>query len=874
MPQRRPSPLTFRAVAALFTLSGLGAALPGLAAQAPFAVVRGKPTAKVVAATKIAAVDQPAALASLFPATWEEPDRVLDLGDRNAAGRLPMQDGFARPLPEVSAVRLDARGRPALSPGGRREHAGGLLTRDRRGGLRWAARVEVAEAWRLRLELTDVQLPRGAELWVVGGDGEAVGPFGIELADRQGTLWTPSVAGPSIAVEVHLSRQALADRATRSVRRGEHGFRIGRVLEEFALDARGVPLVTTDFKGEECQVDAQCVGDDTLPGIDTFQRAVAHIKFVKDGGSFICSGGLLNDTDPSGVVPYFLTANHCISEPAVANTVQAYFDYETANCNAASPGLAGLPRVGGATLLATSEDSDFTLLRLSSAPPGARTYLGWTTLRQPVGSEIHRIAHPSGKPQVYSRSRIVDETSQFRCTGLPLAGFYYSDETFSGTAGGSSGGVSFTAEGQVVGQLFGRCGTDNDDPCAVASQDQIDGYFGASYPAIAQFLDPPTGAACRPDATTLCFLGGRYEAKLDWRNPYAANESGVGGAIRLTDLAGLFYFSNPENIEMMVKVLDFGGGVVKVFYGQLTDFDFSLRLRDTATGRTKIYTKTPGNCGAIDQSFLGIASDVIAEKSSTPDAPAMAPCAQSDTRLCLLGNRFAVEATWRNPFNDDSGAARTPRTPLSGLSGTFSYQEASNVELLVKTLDFGDRILFIWGALSDFEYTITVTDTQTGRVKTYFNPPQRYCGGLDNDFEQGGGGTTLTESEPNNTQATAQTLAGESPITLFGRAEKGDLGTLSFRSGTSSDDLEDLYRVSIGSAGLKIVLSELGADCDLYLYDNNGVNLLGSSNAGDFVDETIDLPNLAPGNYLIAVSIWDAGGDPDSNYRLTVEGDI
>jgi hypothetical protein len=31
-----------------------------------------------------------------------------------------------------------------------------------------------------------------------------------------------------------------------------------------------------------------------------------------------------------------------------------------------------------------------------------------------------------------------------------------------------------------------------------------------------------------------------------------------------------------------------------------------------------------------------------------------------------------------------------------------------------------------YGALSNVEYTLTVTDTETGRVKTYFNPSRNF----------------------------------------------------------------------------------------------------------------------------------------------------
>ncbi len=41
------------------------------------------------------------------------------------------------------------------------------------------------------------------------------------------------------------------------------------------------------------------------------------------------------------------------------------------------------------------------------------------------------------------------------------------------------------------------------------------------------------------------------------------------------------------------------------------------------------------------------------------------------------------------------------------------------------------RFWVFYGALSDVEYTITVTDTETGESRSYYNPPGEICGGAD-----------------------------------------------------------------------------------------------------------------------------------------------
>ena len=58
----------------------------------------------------------------------------------------------------------------------------------------------------------------------------------------------------------------------------------------------------------------------------------------------------------------------------------------------------------------------------------------------------------------------------------------------------------------------------------------------------------------------------------------------------------------------------------------------------------------------------------------------------------------------------------------------------ANVELMVKVLDgtaVNGKHWVFYGALSSVEYKITVTDTQTGKVKVYENPSGRLASVAD-----------------------------------------------------------------------------------------------------------------------------------------------
>jgi len=97
-------------------------------------------------------------------------------------------------------------------------------------------------------------------------------------------------------------------------------------------------------------------------------------------------------------------------------------------------------------------------------------------------------------------------------------------------------------------------------------------------------------------------------------------------------------------------------------------------------------------------------------------------CAANATTLCLNASRFKIQVSWRVPSQGTSGVGTA--VPLTSDTGYFWFFSANNVELVIKAVDgraFNNKYWVFYGALSDVEYTITVTDTQTGAVRTYFN---------------------------------------------------------------------------------------------------------------------------------------------------------
>jgi hypothetical protein len=94
---------------------------------------------------------------------------------------------------------------------------------------------------------------------------------------------------------------------------------------------------------------------------------------------------------------------------------------------------------------------------------------------------------------------------------------------------------------------------------------------------------------CVAGPTTLCLAGDRFKLEAEWKDRQGA--TGMGHAIELTSDTGYFWFFNPANVELLVKVLA-GCPITHhwwVFAGGLTDVEVMLHVTDVQTGETRTY---------------------------------------------------------------------------------------------------------------------------------------------------------------------------------------------------------------------------------------------------------------------------------------------
>jgi hypothetical protein len=360
------------------------------------------------------------------------------------------------------------------------------------GGFTWTVALESPTATALRVHFTDFSVSPNAEVYVYGMNGEAFGPYTGSGPGNSNDFWSNTVSGSVAFVQLRqygnsspVNRFTIAD--------------IGYLGEKFLLPFMQQPH---DYNGDigrslaHCPGNENCVEDASCysgSAINDAKLAAAHMQWVSGAWLYYCSGGLIADTDSSTQIPYFLTANHCLSRGKDAKALECYFQYWTANCHGACYDPVGaVPRTLGADIMDSSRNGDHTLLQLWEDPPAGSVFMGWTT--NPVafadGTHLFRISHPSGEAQAYSE-HVVD--SQYvECGGLPIGEFIYSQDVVGATEGGSSGSPVMNMSGQIVGQLYGACGYTL-EVCDPVENRTVDGAFAYYYPSVAPYLDPTPG---------------------------------------------------------------------------------------------------------------------------------------------------------------------------------------------------------------------------------------------------------------------------------------------------------------------------------------------------------------------------------------------
>ncbi len=318
----------------------------------------------------------------------------------------------------------------------------------------WTCAIQSPAAFNIRVHFSELNLGDSKLVLYVQRNGQTIahGPYTGRGPENRGEFWSPSLPGDTVRMEV-----------------------VGREAPRFAIDA----IVHDDLDFDQmpnstrgdcpgvctCHLDVMC---QSSPPVNLLARqATGRMSFVSDGGNFVCTGTMLNDSDAATFVPWFLTAAHCLSTQAEVNTLEVTWFFQSnntpSNCNASPfvPDPATLPKSFGGTLIyettppALTNDACFIRLNPDDLPANA-AFAGTTSAQDSGVAGIH---HPQGSWKRFC-SGVFEDFSigcGADCDCFDSANYAFYDLTDGIVQGGSSGSGMFNSSGQLLGQLFGHC---------------------------------------------------------------------------------------------------------------------------------------------------------------------------------------------------------------------------------------------------------------------------------------------------------------------------------------------------------------------------------------------------------------------------------
>ncbi|NKF21781.1 trypsin-like serine peptidase [Solimonas marina] len=312
------------------------------------------------------------------------------------------------------------------------------------GTARWRLRVASSGADSMSFAIKNLQLPADAKLYLYSDGGADVqGPY---TAADNGTFWTPIVRSDDAVLEARMPSGEKSDFAL-DVTTAYHAYR------PFSSKS----FSSTNGTSGACEIDVACsAGDDWRDDI----RAVVLLQIAETGGSYLCSGTLVNNAEQDDR-PLILTAHHCDVTASTVTSTYAYFNVERSGCGTGSYGSVSENIRGSALVAGTSGTTvtDYTLFQLASTPPSSYNvyYAGWDASGTAPTSGV-TIHHPAGddkKISTYSTPATAQNNVDFGDFTSNTWQVYWAQGT---TEEGSSGSGLLNQSHRVVGTLSGGSG--------------------------------------------------------------------------------------------------------------------------------------------------------------------------------------------------------------------------------------------------------------------------------------------------------------------------------------------------------------------------------------------------------------------------------
>ncbi len=367
------------------------------------------------------------------------------------------------------------------------------------------------------------------------------------------------------------------------------------------------------------------------------------VGMMVNGGGF-CTGALVNNTSGT-IIPYFLSANHCGTNPG---GWVFRFRWESPAASAVcGTGLNSTNgpqtmNVNGGTLRSAWAGSDFALTELNTAPDPAWGiyYSGWNSVDAAVPTSVG-IHHPSGdiKKISFENNNALTSSSW---SGTPANSHWHVPGWDLGvTEPGSSGSPLFDNNRRVIGQLHGGAsacgGSDLSDEYGKFSFSWTGNNTNASR--LSNWLDPSSTGATSIDGVDPNGPAPALDAALN-------NPQGVSGTFCQATVTPQFSIANSGTDVLTSATINYGyDGVLNQTYdwtGSLNQFQtevINLPMATLAGGNHTFDAEVVNPNGSTDLNLLNnttSSSFIIVVNGQTVSLALNLDCWGSETSWELL----------------------------------------------------------------------------------------------------------------------------------------------------------------------------------------------------------------------------------------------
>lgn len=391
------------------------------------------------------------------------------------------------------------------------------------GSRLWRLAVKSENALSINLTFDRYYLPDGATLYVYNEDkNHVIGAFTSRNNQEHGYLATTLVQGDAVIIE-YFEPVNVDFHGELNLWRVTHGYRGPYDMMKGFGDSGW------------CNVNVAC------PESAGWENQINSVAIMVTGGNGFCTGSLVNNTNNDGT-PYFLTADHCYSNPA---TWVFWFNWQSATCNN-PPTAPSYDDIAGATLRSRNAASDFCLVEINDNIPNDFNpyFSGWNrTTDNTISGTIVGIHHPNGDIKKFSWADGGVTTTGY---GGGAGTTHWQVTSWSGettTEPGSSGSAIWDPDGLLIGQLHGgaaACGNTQPDWYGKFTVSWTGG--GTDATRLSNWLDPNnTGETTWPGYDPNAVVGDEPVANFSG-NPTTVI---VGNTVEFTDLS----LNNPTSWE-------------------------------------------------------------------------------------------------------------------------------------------------------------------------------------------------------------------------------------------------------------------------------------------------------------------------------------